>query len=74
MATEPELRGQGIGGAVLARVIEHVARLGGGLLWCTARIPAQRFYERAGFVTRGDAWVDPEIGPHIVMHRQVDPI
>jgi GNAT superfamily N-acetyltransferase len=74
MATEPDLRGQGIGGAVLARVIEHVARLGGGLLWCNARIPAQRFYERAGFVTRGDPWVDPEIGPHIVMHRQVEPI
>lgn len=74
MATEPDLRGRGIGAAVLARVIDHVARLGGGLLWCNARVPAQRFYERAGFVTRGDPWIDPEIGPHIVMHRQVNPI
>jgi GNAT superfamily N-acetyltransferase len=74
MATEEELRGQGIGAAVLSRVIEHVARLGGGLLWCNARIPAQRFYERAGFVTRGESWIDPEIGPHIVMRRQVEPI
>jgi len=74
MATEPELRGRGIGAAVLARGFEHVARLGGGLLWCNARIPAQRFYEREGFVTRGEPWVDPDIGPHIVMHRQVDSI
>jgi GNAT superfamily N-acetyltransferase len=74
MATEPDLRSRGIGSAVLARVIEHVARLGGGLLWCNARIPAQQFYEREGFITRGESWVDPDIGPHIVMHRQVDPI
>ena len=35
---------------------------------------AMRFYEREGFVTRGEPWVDPDIGPHIVMHRQVDSI
>jgi GNAT superfamily N-acetyltransferase len=74
MATEPELRGRGIGAAVLARVIDHVGRLGGGLLWCNARIPAQRFYEREGFVTRGESWIDPDIGPHIVMRRLVDAI
>jgi GNAT superfamily N-acetyltransferase len=74
MATEPELRGRGIGAAVLARAIDYVARLGGGLLWCNARVPAQRFYERAGFQTRGDPWIDPDIGPHIVMHRWVEPL
>jgi GNAT superfamily N-acetyltransferase len=74
MATEEELRGQGIGAAVLARVLDYVARLGGGLLWCNARLPAQLFYERAGFVPRGESWIDPDIGPHIVMHRQVEPI
>jgi GNAT superfamily N-acetyltransferase len=74
MATAPDMRGQGIGAAILERIVEHVARLGGGLLWANARIPAQRFYERAGFVTRGERWDDPEIGPHIVIERQVDPI
>jgi GNAT superfamily N-acetyltransferase len=71
MATEEDRRGQGIGAAVLDAVVSHVAHHGGGLLWCNARIPAVAFYERAGFATRGAAWVDPVIGPHIAMQRAV---
>jgi GNAT superfamily N-acetyltransferase len=67
MATEEGRRSEGVGGAVLSAVIDHVAAHGGGLLWCNARTPAQRFYERAGFTTRGESWVDPVIGPHVVM-------
>jgi GNAT superfamily N-acetyltransferase len=72
MATEPDVRGSGIGTAVLTAVIDHVAGLGGGLLWCHARTPAVEFYRRAGLVTRGEAWLDPAIGPHIVMWREVE--
>ncbi len=31
------------------------------------------FYERSGFATRGKSWVDPEIGPHVAMWREVVP-
>jgi GNAT superfamily N-acetyltransferase len=74
MATRAELRGQGIGSAVLERAIAHVAEHGGGLLWCNARIPALSLYLRAGFREAGDPWEDPEIGPHVVMWRAVDPL
>ena len=73
MATADGLRGKGIGAQVLAATIDHVAREGGGLLWCNARTPAVEFYRRAGFETRGDVWEEPMIGPHIVMLRWVDP-
>ncbi len=73
MATRPEARNRGVGSAVLGAAIDHVSDLGGGLLWCNARIPAVSLYERAGFTTRGQAWVDPIYGPHIVMWRQVPP-
>ena len=73
VATDPARRSSGIGGRVLAAVVAHVADHGGGLLWANARIPAQRFYEREGWITRGDPWEDPVIGPHIVMLRQVRP-
>jgi CDP-diacylglycerol--glycerol-3-phosphate 3-phosphatidyltransferase len=33
--------------------------------------PGAHFYERAGLVVRGEEWVDPEIGPHVVMWRRV---
>jgi GNAT superfamily N-acetyltransferase len=67
MATAPEHRGRGVGALVLQGLIRHARAQGGGVLWCNARTPAQGFYERAGLVTRGDPWVDPEIGPHVVM-------
>jgi GNAT superfamily N-acetyltransferase len=72
MATSEGLRGQGIGTQVLDAVITHVASRGGGLLWCNARTPAIAFYERAGFLTRGERWMDPNIGPHVAMWRNVE--
>ena len=67
MATAPEARGRGVGTLVLGALMAHARERGGGVLWCHARTPAQRFYERAGLVTRGEPWEDPEIGPHVLM-------
>lgn len=69
MATDERCRGAGIGTAVLDAVLDHVRREGGTLVWCNARTPARRFYERAGFTVHGDPWIDPEIGPHVAMAR-----
>jgi GNAT superfamily N-acetyltransferase len=73
MATGPDVRGQGVGHRVLDQLIDHVATAGGGLLWCNARTPALTFYQRAGFRVRGDVFELPEIGPHRVMWRVVEP-
>jgi predicted GNAT family N-acyltransferase len=73
MATADGLRGRGIGEAVLGQAIRQVAEHGGGLLWCNARVPARRFYERAGFTAVGAEWDEPLIGPHVVMWREVAP-
>ena len=73
MATDEARRGTGIGARLLAAVLDHVADHDGELVWCNARTPARRFYERAGFAVHGDEWVDPEIGPHVAMWRDVRP-
>ena len=67
MATAPDRRGRGIGTRVLRAALAHVAGSGGDLVWCNARVPARRLYERAGFRAHGAPWDDPEIGPHIAM-------
>jgi GNAT superfamily N-acetyltransferase len=72
MATAEGRRSQGVGAALVAAVVEHVRGHGGGLLWCNARMPAVSFYQRAGFVIRGESWVDPIIGPHIAMEKMVE--
>ena len=71
MATAPGLRGRGVGTLVLDALMVHCREQAGGLLWCHARTPARRFYERAGLQTRGEPWDDPEIGPHVVMWREL---
>jgi GNAT superfamily N-acetyltransferase len=71
MATDEARRSSGVGSAVLAALVAHVTRAGGSLVWCNARVPARRFYERAGFTVHGDEWEDPEIGPHVAMWRPV---
>jgi len=73
MATRPDLQGRGIGSAVLGAIFDHVAAEGGDLLWCNARVSAVAFYERAGFRTWGEEWVEPAHGPHVVMWRPIEP-
>jgi predicted GNAT family N-acyltransferase len=49
MATAPTVRGAGAGRQLVAEGLERVAKLGGDLVWCDARIGAVGFYERMGF-------------------------
>ncbi|HEV2362118.1 MAG TPA: GNAT family N-acetyltransferase [Acidimicrobiales bacterium] len=71
MATDAGLRNAGLGARILAAAIDHVAENGGGLLWCSARIGAVSFYERAGFQRLGETYDEPHIGTHTVMWRTV---
>ena len=73
MATDPEVRGQGFGAAVLDGAVAHVAEAGGGELWCNARVPALGFYQRYGFEVEGDEFEIDGIGPHVVVTRAIEP-
>jgi predicted GNAT family N-acyltransferase len=72
MATAEAARGRGVGAEVLAAALEHAARHGGRSVWCSARVPALRFYERAGFRAAGERYEDPELGPHVPLERDLD--
>jgi len=71
MATAEGHRSQGVGSALLAVAVAHVAAQGGRGLWCNARISAVAFYQRAGFLIIGERWDEPGLGPHVVMWRAV---
>lgn len=72
MATEPRVRGRGYGRSLLETCFAHVRTAGGLLLWCNARVVALGFYRHMGFVTRGEEFDIPPIGPHYVMTRRLD--
>lgn len=66
MAVAENRRGRGIGGQLLnamARLTPHEK------LWCNARVPAQCFYERHGWVAASPVFVVPHHGPHLRMTR-----
>lgn len=72
MATHPDHRGQGLGSALLENCIERVRDAGGDLIWCNARSLAVNFYRRAGFVTVGEEFEAPDIGPHVRMQLELN--
>lgn len=71
MATRPDVRGGGLGSAVLAELLRHAAEDGAALVWCNSRVRAVPFYVRAGFDLVGDRFELPHIGPHQAMQRVV---
>jgi GNAT superfamily N-acetyltransferase len=73
MASAERVRGTGIGGRLVQTAAQHVRERGGRLLWCHARVSAQRFYERCGFVVDSDEFVPAETGvPHRTMYWELD--
>ncbi|GGO88749.1 putative N-acetyltransferase YitI [Nocardioides phosphati] len=71
MATDPAHRGQGHGAAVLDRLLDELRLRGAAVVWCNARTAAVGLYLRAGFAELGDPWIDPDIGPHVRMWRDL---
>jgi len=49
MATDPSVRGSGIGRLLVEGAVGHVLAQGGDLIWCNARMGAEQFYIRLGF-------------------------
>jgi ribosomal protein S18 acetylase RimI-like enzyme len=67
MATDPAVRGAGAGRALIDEGLRRVAARGGDLVWCHARVGAQGFYQRMGFVVVTDRYEKPPIGTHVGM-------
>jgi uncharacterized OsmC-like protein/predicted GNAT family N-acyltransferase len=67
MATTPEARGLGLGSALLRTCHAHARVNAASAVWCSARLNAEGFYSRHGFVRQGDPFDLPAIGPHVLM-------
>jgi GNAT superfamily N-acetyltransferase len=71
MAVAPDLRGRGVGQALLA-FLEASLRAGSPpvrQLWCNARTPAVGFYERQGWRVVSEVFEIPTAGPHVRMTK-----
>ena len=70
LAVEPERRGEGIGGALL-REAERLARDAGAMrIALHAQTYAKELYARAGFVERGEEFMEEGI-EHVAMEKRL---
>lgn len=67
MATRDDVRGAGVGRALLAFV---AATLPAVRLWCNARVESAGFYARHGWTVESAPFDLPGVGPHVVMRRE----
>ena len=71
MAVQDAFHGLGVGRTLLGHCIDHVAEMGGNLLWCYARTVVLGFYRVMGFQPLGNEFVIPVSGLHYFMARKV---
>lgn len=73
MATDPAVRGTGVGRAMLDAV-EREVRTASPVrqLWCNARVPAAGFYQHAGWAIESEQFEIPTAGPHVRMSKRLD--
>jgi predicted GNAT family N-acyltransferase len=69
MAVEPALQGRGVGNSLLRTVDDFVRSSAARQLWCNARVPAVRFYERHGWAVVSEEFDIPTAGPHRKMTK-----
>ena len=67
MATDPGVRGSGVGGALIRRGLDEAVVAGAEVVWCNARTVALGFYRHFGFETVGEEFLTQQQIPHYVM-------
>lgn len=68
MATEPSVRGRGLGIQLLRQGIKECETRGASILWCNARSNAVSFYQKLNFDIKGEEFMIENIGPHYLMY------
>jgi predicted GNAT family N-acyltransferase len=68
MAVEDDLRGQGVGAAMLAVAEEEARAAGAGRIRLHAQLAARTLYERGGFEVTGREFLEEGI-PHLTMEK-----
>jgi len=72
MATLPEHQAKGQSSELLKMAFPLIKQNFCTLLWCNARLSAVGFYEKVGFIRVGESFEIQDIGPHILMVKNIE--
>lgn len=70
MAVDDQWQNLGLGEQLLNFCFQELQRRKCDLLWCNAREKAFSFYTRVGFISHGDLFDIPPVGPHKVLYKR----
>lgn len=73
MAVDPAMQGKGIGAKLMQQAEQHGHALGAQQALLHARCSAQGFYEKRGYGTQGERFMEQGI-PHIAMVKPLSPL
>jgi predicted GNAT family N-acyltransferase len=68
MAVRRDLRGRGVGAAILAALLDRATHAGARTALLHAQTEAAGFYQRTGFIARGETFYEAGI-PHVEMTK-----
>ena len=71
MAVSNEHRGMKIGAQLIAYAENYLKSLNVDFIWCNVRESAISFYKKQNYKTFGENFVIKDIGPHIVMYKDI---
>ncbi len=69
MATEPALQSKGLGRKIIETAEIELAKRGCDLLWFNARVSAEGFYKKLGYVAIEEVFEIDTVGPHKIMYK-----
>ena len=70
MAVAEEHQHSGIGKKLIHHLENFCLENNINFLWFNARVSAQKFYEKLGYVAIGEVFPIEDAGPHIVMYKE----
>jgi GNAT superfamily N-acetyltransferase len=73
MAVLPEYRSKGVGAQLLQAAEKYARSKEINTLWFNARIKAVAFYERNGYLKKGDSYEIEGVGTHYFMLKKLTP-
>ena len=71
MAVDKSYRSQGIGASLLEYSLDHLKDQSIDMIWCNVREESIGFYKKNGFRKKGGLFDIPDIGPHILMYKNL---
>lgn len=71
VAVLKEYRGLGLGAKLIIEVEKQIRDVDGGTIMLSGQVRVQKFYEKLGFTTASESYLDEENVPHIWMKKNL---